>query len=421
MFWYNIDNLIKWTISYFLFAQSKLLENCKEYKANVSKASQKSDLLFLISMLAITVTLIYFANSNEAAAVSVPKLGLNTTNITNNNIADSEMSQELFEKVKNSVVRIDTLAQYINPRVTVNDEPLLEEPAGFIGSGFVYDQSGKIITNYHVVRGAEAILVKFLNGNSYKGTIVGVEPLVDLAVIQLDPSALYKEKITPLPLADPSEIRVGTPVVAIGSPVGLTGSMTEGIISQVGRIQKALFFADSWVGDLIQTDAPITHGNSGGPLLNFQGKVVGVNDRGVPAADMESQSTEPNIGLAISAGTVKRVVDFLIANGTYTNPYLGVIISDIPAFFPEKVGLSEAKGAYILSVLPNGPASTAKIKPENVVIKADEKLIQDKADLINYIQTKSPGDKLVLTIIDNNGITKTYDVILDSMPVEFDG
>src|ERR1041384_8242949 len=191
------------------------------------------DLLFLISMLAITVTLINFANSNEAAAVSVPKLGLNTTNITNNNIADSEMSQELFEKVKNSVVRIDTLAQYINPRVTVNDEPLLEEPAGFIGSGFVYDQSGKIITNYHVVRGAEAILVKFLNGNSYKGTIVGVEPLVDLAVIQLDPSALYKEKITPLPLADPSEIRVGTPVVAIGSPVGLTGSMTEGIISQV--------------------------------------------------------------------------------------------------------------------------------------------------------------------------------------------
>jgi len=418
MSWYNINNPIRWTISSSLFVQSKSLADCKEYKMSVSKGSQKMDLLFLISMLAITVTMIYLSAGNEAAAVvSVPNLGLNTSK----NITDSQRSQELFEKVKNSVVRIDILAQDVNPRVTVNDEPILEAPAGFIGSGFVYDKSGKIVTNYHVVRGAQAILVKFLNGNGYKGTIVGVEPLVDLAVIQLDPSALYKEKLMPLSLADPSDIRVGTPVVAIGSPIGLTGSMTEGIISQVGRIQKALLFADTWVGDLIQTDAPITHGNSGGPLLNFEGKVVGVNDRGIPVAGMESQSTEPNIGLAISAGTVKRVADFLIANGTYTNPYLGAVISDIPAFFPEKVGLSEAKGAYILSVLPDGPAFTAKIEPKNVVIKADEKLILDKADLINYVQTKSPGDTLVLTIIDNSGIAKTFDVILGSMPEEFGG
>ena len=418
MSWYNINNPIRWTISSSLFVQSKSLADCKEYKMSVSKGSQKMDLLFLISMLAITVTMIYLAAGNEAAAVvSVPNLGLNATM----SITDSQRSQELFEKVKNSVVRIDILAQDVNPRVTVNDEPILEAPAGFIGSGFVYDNSGKIVTNYHVVRGAQAILVKFLNGNGYKGTIVGVEPLVDLAVIQLDPSALYKEKLMPLSLADPSDIRVGTPVVAIGSPIGLTGSMTEGIISQVGRIQKALLFADTWVGDLIQTDAPITHGNSGGPLLNFEGKVVGVNDRGIPVAGMESQSTEPNIGLAISAGTVKRVADFLIANGTYTNPYLGAVISDIPAFFPEKVGLSEAKGAYILSVLPDGPAFTAKIEPKNVVIKADEKLILDKADLINYVQTKSPGDTLVLTIIDNSGIAKTFDVILGSMPEEFGG
>src|SRR6476660_6793532 len=268
--WYKINNPIRWTISSSLFVQSKSPADCKEYEMSVSKGSQNMDLLFLISMLAITVTMIYLAAGNEAAAVvSVPNLGLNATM----SITDSQRSQELFEKVKNSVVRIDILAQDVNPRVTVNDEPILEAPAGFIGSGFVYDKSGKIVTNYHVVRGAQAILVKFLNGNGYKGTIVGVEPLVDLAVIQLDPSALYKEKLMPLSLADPSDIRVGTPVVAIGSPIGLTGSMTEGIISQVGRIQKALLFADTWVGDLIQTDAPITHGNSGGPLLNFEGNV----------------------------------------------------------------------------------------------------------------------------------------------------
>jgi serine protease Do len=196
--------------------------------------------------------------------------------------------------------------------------------------------------------------------------------------------------------------------------------MTEGIISQVGRIQKGLLFPDSWVGDLIQTDAPITHGNSGGPLLNFDGEVVGVNDRGV-IADISSQSTEPNIGLAISSGTVKRVVDFIIANGSYDAPYLGMLVSDIPAFFPEKVGLSEAKGAYVLSVLPDSPSSRAKIESDNVIIKANDVLIKDKADLINYIQTKSPGDNLALTIIDNSGVTKAYDLNLESMPAEFGG
>jgi S1-C subfamily serine protease len=210
-----------------------------------------------------------------------------------------------------------------------------------------------------------------------------------LAVLQLDPTSLYREKIDPLPLADQAKIKVGTQVVAIGSPIGLTGSMTEGIISQIDRIQKSLFFPNSWVGDLIQTDAPINHGNSGGPLLNLEGEVVGVNDRGI-FSDVNSQSIEPNIGLAISAGTVKRIANQIIANVSFNNPYLGVVISDIPPFFPERVGLSEAKGAYILSVIPDGPASKVQIESNNVIIKVDDLFIRDKADLINYIQTKSP-------------------------------
>ena len=172
-------NIIK--TSDLLFVQGKQAVDRKEYSSYVLKQNQKRIILLSISMLVVTVSLFYLMNSNEVFATPVQNLGPNATTA---NTSNSERSQELFDKVKNSVVRIDTLVQYVNPRVTVNDEPFLQEPSGSIGSGFVYDESGKIVTNYHVVQGAQAILVKFLNGNGYKGTIVGVEPLIDLAVIQ---------------------------------------------------------------------------------------------------------------------------------------------------------------------------------------------------------------------------------------------
>lgn len=373
--------------------------------------------LFLIVPAILIITLVtYLVNYYDIYAEALSQIRTDSIN----NLFQPEKSHELFDKIKYSVVRIDTLAQNVNPKVTVDDQPFLSDPVGLIGSGFIYDKGGKIVTNYHVIRDAQAILVKFLNGNGYRATVVGIEPLIDLAVLQLDPSSLYREKIDPLPLANKTKIKVGTPVVAIGSPIGLTGSMTEGIISQIDRIQKSLFFPNSWVGDLIQTDAPINHGNSGGPLLNLDGEVVGVNDRGV-FSDVNSQSIEPNIGLDISAETTKRIVDNIIANGSFNNPYLGIVISDIPPFFPERVGLSEAKGAYVLSVIPDGPASKVQIEPNNVIIKADDIFIRDKADLINYIQTKSPNDTISLSIIDNKGITNTADVVLESMPQEFGG
>jgi len=289
----------------------------------------------IVSTIFIITCVFYLANCSDILAETISPI--RTETITN--FSQSEKSHQLFDKVKNSVIQIDTLIQYVNPKITVDDQSFLNEPTGLIGSGFIYDKSGKIVTNYHVIRDVQAILVKFLNGNSYRATVVGVEPLIDLAVLQLDPTPLYREKIDPLPLADQAKIKVGTQVVAIGSPIGLTGSMTEGIISHIDRIQKSLFFPNSWVGGLIQTDAPINHGNSGGPLLNLEGAVVGVNDRGI-FSDVNSQSIEPNIGLAISAGTVKRIADQIIANGSFNNPDLGVVISDIPPFFPERVGLS---------------------------------------------------------------------------------
>ncbi|MGA7977958.1 MAG: S1C family serine protease, partial [Nitrososphaeraceae archaeon] len=148
MFCNSLTTANKIKTSVLLFVPAKQVVDRKEYSSRVSKQNQKRDLLLSISMLAVTVSLFYFMNYNEVFATPIQNLG---PNATTTNTSNSERSQELFDKVKNSVVRIDTLVQYVNPRVTVNDEPFLQEPSGSIGSGFVYDESGKIVTNYHVV------------------------------------------------------------------------------------------------------------------------------------------------------------------------------------------------------------------------------------------------------------------------------
>ena len=152
-----------------------------------------------------------------------------------------------------------------------------------------------------------------MNGNSYTAKVIGIDPLNDIAVIQVHPSALHEEKIQSLPLANSSKLKIGSPVVAIGSPLGLTGSMTQGIVSQINRVEHSLFYPTLWISGLIQIDAPITHGNSGGPLLNYDGEVIRISDRGVAHSRLGTAAEEPNIGLAISADTLKRIVPVLIS------------------------------------------------------------------------------------------------------------
>jgi S1-C subfamily serine protease len=189
---------------------------------------------------------------------------------------------DLFDTAKTSVVQINVRVPTTNPQVLIHGNPLVTLSQRS-GSGFVYDNDAHIVTNDHVVRGATTIDVRFLDGDVYSARILGEDPYSDLAVLQPEPSVFFSEEIKPLDLGNSSAVRVGEPVVAIGNPLGLTGSMTQGIISQTNRVKPDALLGKFYVAGLIQTDAAIAHGNSGGPLLTLDGKVIGVTERGQPS------------------------------------------------------------------------------------------------------------------------------------------
>jgi S1-C subfamily serine protease len=250
----------------------------------------------------------------------------------------------LYERTSPGVVAIQTLNQI----------------GGGLGSGFVYDQEGHIITNYHVVEGAQDLEINFSSGLKVRGIVIGTDLDSDLAVIKVDAPP---EELVPLPMGDSDLLRVGQSVIAIGNPFGLSGTMTIGIISAKGRTldsfrqsSDGLFFS---AGDLLQTDAAINPGNSGGPLLNLNGEVIGVN-RAIRTVGM-SDSGDPinsGIGFAISINIIKRVVPSLIATGTYDYPYLGITARpELTLLEQEILGLPRST-AHTLS--PSPPAAQQK-------------------------------------------------------------
>lgn len=240
-------------------------------------------------------------------------------------------------------------------------------PAGQ-GSGFVYSNEGYIITNQHVIDGADAIEVDFQSGLKVWAEIVGTDPDSDLAVLRVD---VPPEELTPIPLGDSGRIQVGEAVIAIGNPFGLNGTMTTGVISALGRTLASERVAPSGslftAGDLIQTDAAINPGNSGGPLINLQGEVVGVN-RAIRTESftVTGDAANSGVGFAIPVNIVRRVVPAIIQDGAFSYPYLGVASLDdglwnLPTL--EMLGLpSDALGAYITEVTPGGPADRAGLQ-----------------------------------------------------------
>lgn len=286
------------------------------------------------------------------------------------------------------------------------------------GTGFVIDKEGHIVTNYHVAGDVENIEVDFADGTKVAGETIGRDLDSDLAVVKVD---LPAEKLHPLPLGDSDQAPVGTIVVAIGSPYGLGGTMTMGIISAHGRTLDSLrssgnpsqgsaqYFA---AGDLLQTDASINPGNSGGPLLNLQGQVIGVN-RAIQTAgtSMTGEAVNTGIGFAISSNIVRRVVPSLIEKGTYAYPYLGLsAMSDdrMSLTLAKQLGLSQASGAYVVDVVKNGPADKAGLIPANsqtgkggdLIIAVDGKTIITFSDLLSYlILNKTPGDTVTFTVL----------------------
>ena len=257
------------------------------------------------------------------------------------------------------------------------------------GSGFVVDSKGDIVTNDHVVEGATAITVRFQNGTTTKATLVGKDADTDLAVIKVDPSATT---LTPLTLGDSSTVQTGQGVFAIGSPFGLADSLTAGIVSATGRTIQS---PDNHpITNAIQTDAAINHGNSGGPLLDTSGKVIGVNSQ----IDSDSGGND-GVGFAIPSNTVKSITSQLIAGQKVAHPLLGVYIGDAP----------NNGGAKVSKVTPQGPAATAGVKAGDTITAIDSTRVNDASDLEGAIAADAVGQKVTLTII-RSGATSTTTV-----------
>ena len=281
-----------------------------------------------------------------------------------------------------------------------------------LGSGFVYSSDGYIVTNAHVVGTEAKVEVDFTDGTKVYGNVVGADQNSDLAAIKVNVPAA---QLHPLSLGDSDTLKVGQTVAAIGDPELLTGSMTTGIVSAVGRSQPSNVQVSSGTyyatGDIIQTDALLNHGNSGGPLLNLDGQVVGVNW----SMQIDTETGYPTgIGYAISINTVKRVVPELIQNGKFAYPYLGLSTQDsLPLDVINALGLKSTTGAYVAQVVAGEPADKAGIKAGTVatsypnfksggdlIVAVDGQPVQVFDDLMRYlILHKSPGDKVVLTVL----------------------
>ncbi len=312
---------------------------------------------------------------------------------------------------------LTTLYERVSPGIV--SIQVLNQVGGSLGSGFVFDKEGHVITNYHVVEGAEDLEVDFPSGLKVRGEVIGTDLDSDLAVIrvQAPPEALF-----PLEIANSDELKVGQTVVAIGNPFGLSGTMTSGIVSARGRTLDSMrSTADGRpfsAGGAIQTDAAINPGNSGGPLLDLKGRVIGVN-RAIRTTSITEEGSPSNsgVGFAIPSNIVRRVVPVLIEQGAYDYPYLGMSSSpEISLMEQEALGLPQATGAYVTDVVPGGPAAEAGIRggsrPTNIpglqaggdlIIAVDGRPVQVFGDLLTYLmENKSPGDQLVVTVLRNN-------------------
>ena len=309
---------------------------------------------------------------------------------------------------------------------------VFSEGGGGLGSGFVLDREGHIITNFHVVEGVDELEVDFSSGFKTRGEVIGSDTDSDLAVIKVEAPP---EELHPLILGDSSKIQVGQTVVAIGNPFGLSGTMTQGIVSSFGRTLQSLREAPGGglftAGDIIQTDAAINPGNSGGPLLNLDGEVIGVN-RAIRTFNFTAGEEPLNsgVGFAIAINLVKRVAPVLISESTYDYPYLGITsLDDLSLIQQEALNLPQSNGAYVMAVTPGSPADEAGLiggetstdlpginSGGDLITAIDNQGVYQFSDLLSYLLNyKSPGDTVTLTVL-RDGKELKLDLVLGSRP-----
>ena len=365
------------------------------------------------------IVLIVFALYLAPNRLDMPQQELITTNehiletteeTTIKNIGEISLA-DLFEKSDDGVVKVSVRRS-------------VELPTGrSLGSGFVYDVSGHIITNNHVVEDSQKTTVTFLDGTSYNAKVIGTDPYTDLAVIKVDvnPSLLH-----PLPLGDSSTLRVGEQVAAIGNPFGLSGSMTSGIVSQLGRLLSTPGTASFSIPDVIQTDAAVNPGNSGGPLLNMKGQVIGIN-----TAIQSGTGEFAGIGFAVPSNTVSKIVPILIKEGKYKHPWLGISGIDIDPDLANVLGLQDTRGLLVVSVVKDSPAEKSGLHGStetkeidgikyqiggDVILSVDHNDVRKIDDILIHLQReKKVGDTIDLEILREGRVTN-FELTLEERP-----
>ena len=269
-----------------------------------------------------------------------------------------------------------------------------------LGSGFIIDMNGYIVTNNHVIEGADEIIVKLQDEREYKASVVGTDPLTDLALLKIDTKGA---SITPILLGDSDSAEIGDWVVAIGNPLGLGGTVTAGILSAKGRV-----LGDGPYDNFIQTDVSINPGNSGGPLINMNGEVIGINTAIIQSAQ--------GLGFAVPVNMLKNIIPKL-KQGKVTRGWIGATLQPLDEKLAKSFGLSDTKGVLIADVSPGEPGDKAGLKAGDIVIAVDGKKADDSRTLVGIIGSKSPNDRVVLTII-RDGKQRNITVTLGERPVE---
>lgn len=368
---------------------------------------RKINILIIFLILVITST------------ACIPGVSIQTQSQQETQTADEESPA-----VEPQLLNIDVFAgqetlvnlyENVNPGVVAIQ--VLSANGGGQGSGFIFDKQGHILTNFHVVDGANEIEVIFPSGIRARAEIVGTDLDSDIAVLKVD---VAEKELYPLELGSSSGLKVGQTVIAIGNPFGLSGTMTAGIVSARGRTLESMRSAPGGgyftAGDLIQTDAAINPGNSGGPLLDLNGRVIGIN-RAI-RTDERMLTTSPvnsGVGFAIPIDIVKQVVPFLISEGKYEYPYLGITSRDELSILElEALGLpADTLGAYVLNVVENGPADKAGMRGGSretefegllaggdLIVALEGQPIRNFSDLLSYLVTKTrPGDTVTFTVL----------------------
>jgi len=295
-----------------------------------------------------------------------------------------------------SLPAVTKVAEAVKPAVasviagTVTYDIFLQPvPQQAAGSGAIIDSRGYIVTNNHVVAGAESITVTLTDGRTFDATLVGTDPLTDLAVVKIEGTDLPT-----IPFGDSSTLRVGEWVVAIGNALALPGgpTVTAGVVSALGRSLQEETGATLY--DVIQTDAAINPGNSGGPLVNLHGEIVGINTAKIAAVEVSG------VGFAVSANTTRPVVEELIEKGYVTRPYLGISLSTVNSAIAQSYGLATDKGALVTMVVTGTPAADeAGLLPGDVIIEVDGKRVTTADDVVLAIRSHHIGDKMEITYL----------------------